>query len=271
MSRSAFITHTAHVNDTELAYTDEGRGEPVVLLHGHAYDRSMWDGQVATLTEQAWRVIAPDLRGFGESQVTEGIVYTEEFAADIVALLDELGLETVILLGFSMSGQVAMQIAASYPERVGALIINDTVLTSEDAAGRRRRHMAADGIVRDGMGTYAQNVLSKMIAEENVERLPEVAERVREMIRTAPLEGSTAAMRGRAERNDFTETLRAWEKPALVIVGDSDAFDNGAGQAMSELLRHGELAVVPASGHTPNMENPSEYDAALGAFLSRLV
>ena len=154
---------------------------------------------------------------------------------------------------------------------MSALIINDTVPTSEDAAGRRRRHVAADGIVRDGMETYAQNVLSKMIAEENVERLPEVAERVREMIRTAPLEGSTAAMRGRAERNDFTETLRAWEKPALVIVGDSDAFDNGAGQAMSELLRHGELVVVPASGHTPNMENPSEYDAALGAFLSRLV
>ena len=121
------------------------------------------------------------------------------------------------------------------------------------------------------METYAQNVLSKMIAEENVERLPEVAERVCEMIRTAPLEGSTAAMRGRAERNDFTETLRAWEKPALVIVGDSDAFDNGAGQAMSELLRHGELEVVPASGPTPNMENPAEYDAALGAFLSRLV
>ena len=70
MSRSTFTPHTVHVNDTELAYTDEGRGEPVVLLHGHAYDRSMWEGQVTTLTEQGWRVIAPDLRGFGAVSYT---------------------------------------------------------------------------------------------------------------------------------------------------------------------------------------------------------
>ncbi|PZP17975.1 MAG: alpha/beta hydrolase, partial [Kocuria rhizophila] len=66
MSRSAFTTHTAHVNDIDLAYTDEGQGAPLVLLHGHAYDRSMWDGQVKAFSEQGWRVIAPDLRGFGE-------------------------------------------------------------------------------------------------------------------------------------------------------------------------------------------------------------
>ena len=271
MSRSTFATHTARVSDTQLAYTDEGQGLAVVLLHGHGYDRSMWDAQIPVLVDQGWRVIAPDLRGFGESRVTEGIVYTEEFAADIVALLDELGLETVILLGFSMSGQVAMQIAASYPERVSALIINDTVPTSEDAAGRRRRHVGADGILTGGMPAYADRVLVSMIREDNVERLPVVADTVREMIAACPAEGAAAAMRGRAERNDFTETLRSWHKPALVVVGDGDAFDGGAARRMAELLPHGELAVVPRSGHTPNMENPADYDAALLRFLDSLV
>lgn len=270
MSRSAFTTHTAHVNDIALAYTDEGQGTPLVFLHGHAYDRSMWDGQVSTFTEQGWRVVAPDLRGFGESEVTPGIVYTEEFVADVIALLDELQIQRAVLLGFSMAGQVAMQLAESHPERVGALIINDTVPQAEDVAGRRRRHVAADGIVRDGMDSYGEAVLAKMMWDENVERLPEVAETVLEMIQAAPLEGATAAMRGRAERNDFVETLRAFDKPALVIAGDHDAFDGGAAQRMTGLLPHGELAVIGNSGHTPNMENPTEFDAAVGAFLAKL-
>lgn len=270
MRRPEFATHTAHVNDIDLAYTDEGSGRPLVLLHGHAYDRSMWDRQVDTFTHQGWRVIAPDLRGFGESGVTEGVVYTEEFVADLVALLDHLGLEEVVLLGFSMAGQIAMQLAASHPGRVAALIVNDTVPQAEDAAGRRRRHVTADGIVRNGMEAYGKSVLAGMIWDRNVQRLPEVAATVLEMIQSAPATGATAAMRGRAERNDFTETLRTWDKPALVIAGDHDAFDGGAARRMAELLPHGELAVIPASGHTPNMENPAEFDAALGAFLARL-
>lgn len=270
MSRCEFTAHTAHVNDIDLTYTDEGSGRPLVLLHGHAYDRSMWDGQVATFTRQGRRVIAPDLRGFGESGVTEGIVYTEEFVADVVALLDHLGLDDVVLLGFSMAGQIAMQLVASYPERAAVLIVNDSVPWAEDAAGRRRRHVTADGIVRDGMEAYATSVLSSMLWDRNVERLPEVAAAVHEMIRSAPAQGATAAMRGRAERNDFTQTLRTWDKPALVIAGDHDAFDGGAARRMAELLPHGQLAVIPASGHTPNMENREEFDAALRAFLARL-
>ncbi len=270
MSRSAFTTHTAHVNDIDLAYTDEGQGAPLVLLHGHAYDRSTWDGQVKAFSEQGWRVIAPDLRGFGESEVTPGIVYTEEFVADVIALLDELQVQRAVLLGFSMAGQVAMQLVESHPERVSALIINDTVPQAEDAAGRRRRHVAADGIVSGGMDAYGESALPKMIWEDNVQRLPEVAKTVLEMIQASPLEGATAAMRGRAERNDFVETLKNFDKPALVIAGDNDAFDGGAAQRMAELLPHGELAVITNCGHTPNMENPEEFDAALGTFLGKL-
>lgn len=156
------------------------------------------------------------------------------------------------------------------PERVAALVVNDTVPHAEDAAGRRRRHVGADGILTGGMPAYADRVLASMIREDNVERLPVVADTVREMIAACPAEGAAAAMRGRAERNDFTETLRAWRKPALVVVGDGDAFDGGAARRMAELLPHGELAVVPRSGHTPNMENPADYDAALLRFLGSL-
>jgi pimeloyl-ACP methyl ester carboxylesterase len=265
---------TATINDAALAYTDsapEAGGDKVLLLlHGHAFDRSMWDGQVRRFTAAGWRVLAPDLRGFGESEVTAGIVYTEEFAADAVGLLDQLGIDRAVVLGYSMGGQVAMEIRHSHPERVRALAIVDTVPQAEDAAGRRRRHTTADRLIAEGMQDYAADVLGVMIAAYNVEKLPEVAGQVLEMIRRSPAAGAAAAMRGRAERRDFADTLRAVDVPALVIAGADDAFDGGAAARMHGLMPHSSFVTIAGAGHTPSLEQPDEFDRALGAFLAGL-
>ncbi|MFD1213680.1 alpha/beta fold hydrolase [Arthrobacter sp. GCM10027362] len=265
---------TATINDAAIAYTDSnpdaGTGNVLLLLHGHAFDRSMWDGQVQRFTAAGWRVIAPDLRGFGESEVTAGIVYTEEFAADAVGLLDRLEIDRAVVLGYSMGGQVAMEIQHSHPERVRALVIVDTVPQAEDTAGRRRRHTTADRLIAEGMHGYAADVLGVMIAAYNVEKLPEVADKVLQMIRRSPAAGSAAAMRGRAERRDFTDTLRAVEVPALVIAGADDAFDGGAAARMHELMPHSTLATIDGAGHTPSLEQPEEFNRALGSFLAGL-
>lgn len=261
---------TARINGITMAYTDQGEGPALLLLHGHAYDRSMWDRQVEVFSGRGWRVIAPDLRGFGASEVTEGIVYTEEFADDMAALLDHLGVREAVVVGFSMAGQIAMELLHRHPGRVRALVINDTVPEAEDTAGRRRRHVTADGILASGMAEYGRNVLGRMIAEDNVQAQPEVAAGVLAMLQAAPAKGAAAAMRGRAERRDFTELLRRVEIPALVVVGSDDAFDGGAGRRMAELVTGAELVVVAAAGHTPNLEQPEAYDAALGDFLGGL-
>jgi pimeloyl-ACP methyl ester carboxylesterase len=265
---------TATINDTVLAYTDSapggGTGDVLLLLHGHAFDRTMWDGQVRTFAQQGWRVIAPDLRGFGESEVTPGIVYTEEFAADAIGLLAHLGIERAVVLGYSMGGQVAMEIQHAYPMRVRALAIVDTVPQAEDPAGRRRRNTTADRLVCEGMQDYAADVLGVMITEENVRGLPEVAAKVLDMIRRSPALGSAAAMRGRAARRDFSETLRSVRVPALVVVGADDAFDSGAGERMHALMPHSTFVRIDGAGHTPSLERPEEFDVALGAFLAGL-
>jgi pimeloyl-ACP methyl ester carboxylesterase len=261
---------TAEINGTTLAYTDRGEGPVLLLLHGHAYDRSMWDRQAEVFAGQGWRVVAPDLRGFGDSGITEGIVYTEEFADDVAALLDHLGVEQAVVVGFSMAGQIAMELVHRHSRRVRALVINDTVPEAEDTAGRRRRHVTADAILTGGMDQYGRNVLAKMIAEYNVEAQPELAARVLAMLQGAPAKGAAAAMRGRAERRDFSEILAGLTIPVLVVVGVDDAFDGGAGRRMAELVPGAELVVVDGAGHTPNMEQPDAFDDALGAFLRGL-
>jgi pimeloyl-ACP methyl ester carboxylesterase len=261
---------TARINGVTMAYTDRGEGPVLLLLHGHAYDRSMWARQVEVFAGRGWRVVAPDLRGFGGSEVTEGIVYTEEFADDVDGLLGHLAVDRAVVVGFSMSGQVAMELLYRHPGRVRALVVNDTVPEAEDTAGRRRRHVTADAILTGGMEVYGRNVLAKMVAESTVESRPEVAAEVLAMLQGAPAKGAAAAMRGRAERRDFTELLRGTRIPVLVVVGADDAFDGGAGRRMAELAPGAELVVVDDAGHTPNIEQPAAFDDALDAFLRRL-
>lgn len=260
----------ARINGVTMTYTDRGEGPVLLLLHGHAYDRSMWTRQVEVFASSGWRVIAPDLRGFGGSEVTEGIVYTEEFADDVAALLEHLAVDRAVVVGFSMSGQIAMELLHRHPGRVRALVVNDTVPEAEDAAGRRRRHVAADAMLTGGMEAYGRNVLGKMVAESTVETRPEVAAEVLAMLQNAPAKGAAAAMRGRAERRDFTELLRGARIPVLVVVGADDAFDGGAGLRMTELAPGAELVVVDGAGHTPNLEQPAAFDDALENFLHRL-
>lgn len=261
---------TIGIRDVRIAYTDEGSGSVIVLLHGHAYDRSMWNEQIPALVERGWRVIAPDLRGFGESEVTPGIVYTEEFADDLEALLEALHVDQAVILGFSMAGQIAMEFSARHRRRVRALVLCDTVPQAEDAAGRRRRNVAADGIVSDGMDAYAEKVLGAMLCDTTTSQRPEVTATVRSMIAAAPAQGSTAAMRGRAARADYTEHLRTVDLPSLVIIGGDDAFDGGAGRRMAELLPQGRLVSIESAGHTPPMETPEEFLTALTTFLGTL-
>jgi pimeloyl-ACP methyl ester carboxylesterase len=97
---------TASVNGITVSFTDEGEGAPLVLVHGHPFDRSMWAPQVSEFSRSGWRVIVPDLRGYGQSTVIAGTTPLETFARDIAALLDHLEVATIVLGGLSMGGQI---------------------------------------------------------------------------------------------------------------------------------------------------------------------
>jgi 3-oxoadipate enol-lactonase len=121
-----------------LAYDDSGSGPCVVLIHGHPFNRSLWAPQLAAL-QADFRILAPDLRGFGDSPVTPGTVTMREFAADIEALLDGLSISTAAIVGLSMGGLVAMELAVTRPQRYWALglVATTTEPPRHRARGRR--------------------------------------------------------------------------------------------------------------------------------------
>ncbi len=101
-------------DEVEIAFDDSGAGEAVLLLHGHPFNRSMWQAQTAALRSN-FRVVAPDLRGYGETPVHGDISSLNEMANDLIRLLDYLKLETVVLGGLSMGGYVASSFTTNFP------------------------------------------------------------------------------------------------------------------------------------------------------------
>lgn len=257
----------AVINGITIGYDDEGTGDDVlVLVHGHPFDRTMWRPQIDHFSAAGWRVVAADLRGYGESTVVPGITPLSDFAGDVAGLLDHLGVDRFVLGGLSMGGQIVLECQRLFGERIRGLILADTFAQAETPQGRVNRDDMADRLLREGMSGYATEVRWKMVAPHN----PDVAEYVSRMMHNAPAEGAAAALRGRAERPDYTDLLATIEVPALVVVGSDDEYTPVPdAEYMHERIPGSALVVVDGAAHMPNLERPEEFNKAVELLLSQ--
>lgn len=260
-------------NGIEIAYDLSGPpGCAVLFIDGHPLDRSMWRGQVDYVAKLGWQAVAPDLRGYGASTVIPGKTPLATFAGDATALLDKLGIVSAVVVGLSMGGQVAMEIVRLFPGRVRGLVLGATTPQEEMADARLHRSEMALRMTQDGMERYAEELLPKMLGAATRAERPHVAEHVLAMMRAAPPLGAAAAMRGRAERQGYSATLQRFDRPALIVAGDADAFTTRRdADRMHALLKRSELVWLKGVGHMPNLEQPDRFNRALGRFLERLM
>ncbi|MER5602877.1 alpha/beta hydrolase [Streptomyces sp. NPDC002265] len=240
---------------------------PLVLVHGHPFDRTMWAPQIEAFSSGR-RVVAPDLRGYGGSPVVPGRTPLSVFALDVEALLDDLEINTFVLAGLSMGGQIAMECQDRFGDRVRGLVLADTFPGAETPEGRVARNAMADRLLREGMRGYADEVLEKMVAPGAA---PAVKSHVHRMMTAAHPEGAAAALRGRADRPDYRDLLTRVTVPALVVVGADDTYTPVAdAESMHALLPDSTLRVIEGAAHLPNLERPAEFNAVLEAFLVRV-
>lgn len=257
------------VNGVTLAYDQRGEGLPVVLVHGFPLDSRMWANQAQALASK-YRVITPDLRGFGRSPSNEPFTI-EALADDVHALLERVGALPCVLAGFSMGGYVALAFAKKYPAELRGLILVDTRAEGDTAEGKAGRQKSVELVRQGGSKAIADQMLPKLLVPEDQRRGPKVAEVVRQMIESCPpltIEHALIAMR---DREDYSRTLPSIAVPTLILVGEKDAITPTAmSRAMHEAIPRSQLAVIPDAGHMSPLENPDDVNRALQGFLRSL-
>jgi pimeloyl-ACP methyl ester carboxylesterase len=259
---------------TPLRHREAGAADSrdvLLLVHGFPFHAGMWRPQLDA-PPPGWRVIAPDLPGFGGSAPVAAEALTMDDAADQLALLvNTLGLERVVLAGLSMGGYVSFALLRRYPALVRALVLCDTRAGVDTEETRRGRRQAAARVLSAGTAGFVGDMLPKLLSPASRQRRPGVEAEVRDIMDSAPAAAVAAALHGMADRQDSTPLLRAVTVPALVIVGADDGITPPAeAEGMARDIPGATLEVVPDAGHLPNLENPEAFDRALHRFLATL-
>jgi 3-oxoadipate enol-lactonase len=254
-----------------MAYRDRGRGRETTLLliHGFPLDSRLWDAQVAGLSSRV-RVIAPDLRGSGHSDVPPAPYSVDQYADDLLALLDRLGIERAIVAGLSMGGYIAFALWRRHPERVQALVLADTRAEPDSSQGRANRDASAARVREIGPAAFAEEMLPRIMAPANVKD-PRVRGRALRMMAAQSADGIVGALGALRDRPDSRALLPSITVPVLVIVGCEDSLTPPAdARTMAGAIPKARVIEVPRAGHLSPFENPRAVNAALRAFLGEV-
>jgi len=260
----------ARVNGIEVFYRDEGKGAPIVLLHAFPLSGEMWRPQIDALCDR-FRVIAPDLRGFGRTEAPAGPYGLDAMAADVIALLDALGVERFVLGGLSMGGYLAFALLRRIDRsRVQGLLLADTRAEADTDDGRANRLKMAARAETEGSGPIAEAMIGRLLGRTTIETRPEVVERVKALIRENTGTGIAGAQRAMAARPDSTALLGELSMPALVLVGEEDPLTTpGDAAGMAAALPNARCATIPKAGHLSNLERPDAFNLYVADLLDR--
>jgi pimeloyl-ACP methyl ester carboxylesterase len=241
------------------------------MLHAFPLNARMWEGQ-RSLADTGWRVIAPQLRGFDGGVGDPPAASVDDYAGDVIDLLDALHVKQAVVCGLSMGGYVAFALLRLAARYVQGLVLADTrsqADTNEGVAGRTRLLQL---VLDKGPSAVADEMIPKLLGDTTRSTRPAVVELVRSLAVANSADAIAGAIRALMTRPDSTPLLQSIHVPTLVVVGDEDGLTPPSASAdMHRAIAGSELLRIPQAGHLSNLEQPELFNAALAAFLTHRV
>lgn len=253
-----------------LHFEDIGEGKPVVLIHAFPLSKKMWKAQVNLLVNNGFRVVLPDLPGFGEDNYSEAFSI-EEMADKLAELLKSLNIEKAIIGGLSMGGYVLFNLFRLSPEIFSALVLCDTTYLADSEEKRNSRFELISKIENQGSRALIENMLPNLISEDTKENNPAlVAKLEKDFLEVKPI-SAVNALRSMAERRDSSDIVSRISVPALLVFGEFDKVTNlENARKMNQLIPDSELFVIENAGHYSNLEQPEQFNKAFLNFCRRI-
>jgi len=264
-----------HVGSRTIAYLDSIPGasdlRTIVLLHAFPLGAGMWEPQIRSIPK-GWRLITPDLRGFGGSTSSDGMAPTmDDYAIDVMGLLGELGVSRAVVGGCSMGGYATFALLKRAPDLVTGLVLADTRMGADSPEARANRRSMLALVDREGPSGVAREMMPRLIGKTTRETDPTVESTIRRLIKQQSPDGIRAAIQRMMDRMDATAVVSAVRVPALVVVGEEDVLTPvEESRRMAAAIPGAALEIVPGAGHLPNLEQPDRFNAVLTRFLEAL-
>jgi pimeloyl-ACP methyl ester carboxylesterase len=244
---------------------------PVLFIHGFPFDNAMWRHQITALSR--WERIVPDLWGAGLVNVpaSAGPYSLADQATGLVATLDNLDVDEVVVCGQSMGGYIVFELLRAFPTRVRAAILCSTKASADTPEAKHGRDTMAAKAEREGPGAIAAELVPKVLARVTRERQPAVVREVTTMIERQPVHGMVVTLRALRDRPDSTSLLGQIRIPVLVVAGDDDPIAPAEGmEEMARAIPGAQFAVIAGAGHVSPLEQPQAVNDAVNAFLAQL-
>ena len=258
---------TVKRDDVNIFYRDQGEGPPVLLLHGHTLDHRVFEGLASAIEARAMRVIRPDLRGHGRSTRPPQGYHWSDHCGDVEAVLDAAGIDRAAVVGFSLGGGIALEMALERPDRVGKLVLMSPVMPDRPFDPEFMANLKAVAAVARTEGIRAAMegpwMKSPLFAASLAK--PGVLETLSEIVKDFPGAEYLAEARDRVER-DWTVPDRLGEITAdtLVLVGEREMPGFMAfAQDAAEGIPGARLEIIPDSGHLLPLEAADQVATAI--------
>ena len=257
----------ACINGNWMGFDDAGVGPAVILLHSFPLCRQMWDAQVKALSSEGFRVVAPDLRGFGESSTDVTPYDLTRLTDDINELMSYLGIGRAVMVGVSTASAVLLDMLERYPRRVAATCFLSPAMQPGDAADEIRRFDLAE-LVREGHRTTAiDNLCERLLSGEPNAGRKKLTERLRGWMAVATPAAMAGALAARLKRLNYRDAHLPYPVPTLIMTGARD-------RVMPVFSKPGPVnevrAVIKDAGHLVNLEAPEAVNQHLVGFLRNL-
>jgi 3-oxoadipate enol-lactonase len=252
----------ARINGIEIAYEVVGEGEPVLLVHGAGVSHAEFEPQYEALGA-TYRLIVPDVRGHVESGQTQAPYTMKQFADDMIGLLDALGIQQARVLGHSMGGTIAQQMAVDYPARVQAMVLAETTygLKSDRMLSLLTRW--SEPLIR----MIGIKRLVPMTVKQLSARSPQYKALLEAMFK--PHLDNPANFWNISRANnafDGKGQLKRIQCPTLILIGEHNRATHRFGRYMVEAIPNARLMTIPGAGHMLNWDNTEAFNRAVLEF-----